>query len=54
MKVSRHPCVIAPLVAVALALTTFGVQPRAQSPATGQLGSIDFPTSASPAAQRRS
>jgi tetratricopeptide (TPR) repeat protein len=51
MRVWRHWLVLGSLVAAALALPTFGGHLGAQAPVAGQLGTIDFPTSAKPAAQ---
>jgi tetratricopeptide (TPR) repeat protein len=51
MNVSRHRLVLVPLVAAALALPVSAGRVLAQAPGAVQLGTINFPTSASPAAQ---
>jgi hypothetical protein len=51
MNVRRHSRVIGPLVAIALLLPSSTGRLRAQTPVSAQLGTIDFPTSASAAAQ---
>ncbi len=51
MKVWRHRLVLGSLVAAALALPTFVGHLGAQARVAGQLGTIDFPTSAKPVAQ---
>lgn len=51
MRVWRHRLVLGSLVASALALPKVGGHLGAQAPVAGQLGTIDFPTSAKPPAQ---
>jgi tetratricopeptide (TPR) repeat protein len=51
MKVCRHSFVVGLLAAAAVALPASGARVGAQSPAAVELGTINFPTSAKPAAQ---
>jgi tetratricopeptide (TPR) repeat protein len=51
MKVCRHSHVVGLLVVGALALAASGARIGAQAPAAVELGTINFPTSAKPAAQ---
>jgi hypothetical protein len=51
MKVCRHSFVVGLLAAAAVALPASGTRVDAQSPAAVELGTINFPTSAKPAAQ---
>jgi tetratricopeptide (TPR) repeat protein len=51
MKVCRHSFVVGLLAVFAVALPASGARVGAQSPAAVELGTINFPTSAKPAAQ---
>jgi hypothetical protein len=51
MNICRHSLVLGLLVAAALVVPATGARVRAQTPLAAQLGTINFPTSASAAAQ---
>src|SRR5258705_1044104 len=51
MKICRHSFVVGLLAAAAVALPAWGARAGAQSPVAVELGTINFPTSAKPAAQ---